>query len=476
MTAKWTIADDSAVPPLNLTPRSSAPSSPAANDIYLDDGTNTGTGEHGFRQYDGAAWFDLNSPQHRLVYNNSGSTIATETVVYGSDFNVSEGLIEIEPTDRDVSGAEIGCGITQASIANGASGYVLQSGIATYPTTGMTVGDRLYISSTAGALTNTRPTSGIVQEFACVMKVGASGVGLINIGHGTTDRLDQAETLENKTLGDLILGDGTELTIATGAVTIITARQTIDTEADAASDDLDTISGLAAGQSCVLSANNTARTVVIKNGTDNIITTNGADITLDETYKLVFAISLDGTNVHVAPLFDTSAAAATTAQLMLTAAGATSPTTNGAADGNIETTTNAVIVPTKDFDDTTDEYVQWAIPMPSTWDGSTITATFYWSATAGTASAAETVTWAIQGVGFANDDALDTAFGTAQTVSDTWIADEDLHVSSATSACTIAGSPAAGELVVFRVYRDVSADDMVGDAQLISVNITYGLA
>jgi len=165
-----------------------------------------------------------------------------------------------------------------------------------------------------------------------------------------------------------------------------------------------------------------------------------------------------------------------TAQLILTAAGGSSPTTNGAADGTIETTTNAVYIPTKDFDDTTDEYVQWAIPMPDDWDGSTITATFYWSATAGTASAAETVIWAIQGVGLANDDALDTAFGTPQTVSDTWIADEDLHVSSATNAVTIAGSPTAGELVVFRVYRDVSADDMVGDAQLISVNITYGLS
>jgi len=101
----------------------------------------------------------------------------------------------------------------------------------------------------------------------------------------------------------LTLDDGSELTIATGAITITTARHSIDTESDAASDDLDTISGMAAGEFAIVSANNTARTVVLKNGTDNIITTTGSDITLDETYKLVLLVSLDGTNVHASPLF-----------------------------------------------------------------------------------------------------------------------------------------------------------------------------
>lgn len=44
---------------LNQTPQSSPPSSPDADDIYVDDGTNTADGSRGFRQFDGSAWVDF---------------------------------------------------------------------------------------------------------------------------------------------------------------------------------------------------------------------------------------------------------------------------------------------------------------------------------------------------------------------------------------------------------------------------------
>lgn len=44
---------------LNVTPKSTTPSSPSTNDIYLDDGTNTSDSVVGFRYYDGSAWIDL---------------------------------------------------------------------------------------------------------------------------------------------------------------------------------------------------------------------------------------------------------------------------------------------------------------------------------------------------------------------------------------------------------------------------------
>lgn len=78
------------------------------------------------------------------------------------------------------------------------------------------------------------------------------------------------------------LNDGSELTIDTAAVTATHARHTIDTESDAASDDLETISGLSAGEFCIISANNAARTVVVKHGVDNITSLTGEDITLDD--------------------------------------------------------------------------------------------------------------------------------------------------------------------------------------------------
>jgi len=54
------IVGDSAVyPPLRVTERSAAPTGPQANDIYLDDGTNTGHGLPAFRRWTGAAWEDI---------------------------------------------------------------------------------------------------------------------------------------------------------------------------------------------------------------------------------------------------------------------------------------------------------------------------------------------------------------------------------------------------------------------------------
>jgi hypothetical protein len=68
---------------------------------------------------------------------------------------------------------------------------------------------------------------------------------------------------------------------------------------------------------------------------------------------------------------------------------------------------------------------------------------------------------------------MDTAVGTAQNVTDTWIADDDLHVTSYSSAVTIGGSPVAGELAVFQLSRDVAADDLGVDAEILGVLIEY---
>jgi hypothetical protein len=85
----------------------------------------------------------------------------------------------------------------------------------------------------------------------------------------------------------------TELTIAGGIVTRTRAFHTIDTQADAAADDLDTISGGTIGDRIVIIAENGARDVVVKNGTGNIVAP--ADRTLDnagDTWSGIF----DGTN------------------------------------------------------------------------------------------------------------------------------------------------------------------------------------
>jgi hypothetical protein len=123
----------------------------------------------------------------------------------------------------------------------------------------------------------------------------SDGTGGSTIQASTVTLDDTGNMSGVNTLG---LVDATELTIASGAVTRTASYHRIDTEADAGSDDLDTISGGTAGQKLILRAENTARTVVVRHnggGTGNIRTYDGNSITLDETYKAIEMI-YDGTN------------------------------------------------------------------------------------------------------------------------------------------------------------------------------------
>jgi hypothetical protein len=85
----------------------------------------------------------------------------------------------------------------------------------------------------------------------------------------------------------------TELTIATGAVTATQGVHRLDTQADAASDDLDTINGGSEGMILLVRAEHTDRTVVLKHGTGNL-QLGAADVTLDATDKYVL-LYYDGT-------------------------------------------------------------------------------------------------------------------------------------------------------------------------------------
>lgn len=91
----------------------------------------------------------------------------------------------------------------------------------------------------------------------------------------------------------VIAGPATTLTIATGAITATYNYHLVDTEAAAATDDLDTISGGVAGQRLVLRAANSARTVVVKDGTGNIQC--AGDFSLDnaqDTIELIYDSAL----------------------------------------------------------------------------------------------------------------------------------------------------------------------------------------
>ncbi len=146
-------------------------------------------------------------------------------------------------------------------------------------------------------------------------------------------------------------------------------------------------------------------------------------------------------------------------------------TTNGAATGSAESSTNKVMSKSLDFDTSTQEFAHFAVRFPKNWNEGTVTFAPIWSAASGSGG----VVWALQGVALSDDDALDTAFGTEQTSTDTLITANDVHVGPTSSAITIAGTPAAGDLVFFRIKRNVSdgSDTLGVDARLLGVAIFF---
>lgn len=90
---------------------------------------------------------------------------------------------------------------------------------------------------------------------------------------GDADTLDSQHASYFGIKGGLFMTEGSELTISSGSITVSPSAITVyavDTEADAATDDLTAISGGAEGDVVVLRPANTARTVVIKSGRSNI--------------------------------------------------------------------------------------------------------------------------------------------------------------------------------------------------------------
>lgn len=146
-------------------------------------------------------------------------------------------------------------------------------------------------------------------------------------------------------------------------------------------------------------------------------------------------------------------------------------TTNGCGVDSTETTTNRQNFDELLFDPATAEYAQALVRMPSNYNNGTVTARFFWSSSSSTGS----VVWGLQARAFADDDALDTAFGTAQTVTDTLLATGDMHISAATSAVTSGGTPAATTPLQFQIYRDATngSDTLGSDARLLGVEISY---
>ena len=148
-------------------------------------------------------------------------------------------------------------------------------------------------------------------------------------------------------------------------------------------------------------------------------------------------------------------------------------TTNGADAQAVETTALRPELKVLDFDASTNEYAQFAIAMPKSWNLGTVTYQVFW--TPSTTNTGNCI-FGLQGVSCTEGDTADVVFGTAQEVTDAGIGTvEDVQMTSASSAMTIAGSPADDDYTFFQVYRDAAdgSDTFTGDARLLGIKLFY---
>lgn len=194
-------------------------------------------------------------------------------------------------------------------------------------------------------------------------------------------------------------------------------------------------------------------------------TGNAATATALETARTLNGVSFNGTTNITVPR------TGVVREVWIGAGAMTPRTTNGAAPATVEMATNDNTFDFLDFDTATEEGACFAISLPQAWNAGTVKAKVYWTAASGSGG----VAWGLRATSYADDDALDSAYGTEQVVTDTLITANDNHITAATAAITIGNTPAVDDLLLFEITREVgNAGDTLGvDARLIGVKLQY---
>ena len=159
--------------------------------------------------------------------------------------------------------------------------------------------------------------------------------------------------------------------------------------------------------------------------------------------------------------------------MWIPAAAMYAPTTNPADSALVETTATRPDLKVWDFDAGTKQYTQFTVAMPKSWNLGTVTYQVFWSPS--TTNTGNCI-FGVQGVACADGDTIDVAYGTAIEVTDAGIGTvEDQQVSSASSAMTIAGSPADDEQTYFQLYRKAAdgGDTFTGEARVLGIKLFY---
>jgi len=273
----------------------------------------------------------------------------------------------------------------------------------------------------------------------------ASGTGNIYVVH------------QNSNLGSVGLTSGVEFSGTTVTASSTITGTTLNATGDTAAGDNAAI-GFTAAEGLILTGQGSTNDVTIKNDADTEVmgVATGATVVDFASGPTVadVAIKVGGKESIWIP------------------ASAMQPTTSNGCSAltTVETTSGRPDMVVLDFDKDSDEFAQFAIAFPKSYNLGTVTYQFFWSGIAATT----TVTLTLAGVAMNDNETIDVAYGTAVAVADAAQgAVEELLISAESGAVTIAGTMADNDLAYFRIGRDVSEDNMAGDCRLHGIKLFF---
>ncbi len=434
---------------------------------------------------------------------------------WGTKTNTNLSIIEqisAGYTAQDIAG---GAGTTTLSVSDGSTGATLSHRMIEF--TGSITGNRVVTipldvqnfyflrNSTSGAYTvQFKYASGSGDTFTFAADDKGDQIVFATANDGTNPDIDTlaigtgdvtltgTQTLTNKTLTSPKIGtsildtNGNELALltATGSAvnefTIANAATGNDPTLSATGGDSNIdIAIKPKGTGETVFGTGAANATLTSSGAHDLILdtnsgTNSGTITITDAANGDITIAPNGTGVAKA----VDAADATGAikiagkeTIWVPASAMYGNTTNGAEAGQTELG-NGPELKTLDFDKDSDEFAQFAIAFPKSWNEGTVTFQAFF--TANTTNTGTTV-FGLQGVALADNGDLNTAFGSAQfnTAKAMSGTANDLAVTAESGAITIGGSPGADEYVFLQIFRDVSADSLTADAKLLGVKLFF---
>lgn len=459
---------------------------------------------------------------HVEVRNESGGTLTKGTPIFVSGYSVGQDVVLVQAADSDGSGTMPAIGLIEDDIVNNATGKCVTEGrLSGIDTSSFSVGDILYVSTTAGGLTATKPSgeSELIQSIGEVLRSHAT-LGIIEIeGAGRTNDIPNR-------VKPLILAvkSPTTLTISSGDITVTQSYHRVDGES-AADDDLDGIAGGLGSDLLLIRPASDTHTITVKHnqnggGTNNILLNNDQDYVMNDLEDMLFliydsnidtngawieisrgetAITLSGTPDYITlvgqdivrglivlttdvsgtlPIANggTNLTANVVVQLPISAAAMKGTITAGAGDADqlpetAEGGTDQLNYDYIAFDPSTEQNAHFQFSFPKGWNEGTITFRFKWLNTAGLA--AETVVMGVKALALSDDEAIDGTFGTEVTLTDTFLNQGRAQVSADSAALTIGGTPAEGDIVFVNVARKTGSDDLTGDARILELTLIF---